>query len=89
MSKHTPPERRPLKLKPKKSKREFQDELSKLAREFSQWIELSVTSFPADPAEKKKRLAAIRKKDGFRTFMETYLPHYVRGDDILFNQAIF
>lgn len=88
MSKPTQPKGR-LKLKPRKSKREFQDALADLAQEFSRWIELSVTAFPADKAAKEARLAAIREPDGFRVFMETYLPHYVRGDHSLFHQAIF
>lgn len=78
-----------LKLTPRKSKREFQEGLAEFAQEFSRWIELSVDAFPADPAARKERLAAVRREDGFRFFMETYLPHYVRGDHSLFHQAIF
>lgn len=88
MSKPTP-HKRLLKLKPRRSKREFQEGLADLASEFARWIELSVTAFPADPTAKKVRLAAIRKPEGFRIFMETYLPHYVRGEHSLFHQSIF
>lgn len=89
MSKPTPARGR-LKLKPRRSKRAFQEGLAQLARELSQWIELSVEAFPAGEAAKASRLAKVNDLSyGFRFFMETYLPHYVRGDHSLFHQEIF
>lgn len=71
------------------SKRAFLENMAKMAREFTRTIELSVEAFPADPDARMARLARVGEADGFRFFMETYLPHYVRGEHSLFHQAIF
>ncbi|CAN0581666.1 unnamed protein product, partial [Ectocarpus sp. 12 AP-2014] len=52
-------------------------------------IELNVEAFPSDPEAKAERLARVEEEDGFQFFLETYLPHYVRGDHSLFHQHIF
>lgn len=78
-----------LALKPSLSKKEFRDKIAEMAVDFAREIELSVEAFPADPAAKAARLVRTRAADGFQFFMETYLPHYVRGDHSLFHQAIF
>lgn len=80
--------KRPV-LKARISTKEFRDNLAGMAEEFARYIELSVSAFPADPKAKAERLAKLEGPDGFRFFLETYLPHYVRGEHSLFHQAIF
>ncbi len=76
-------------LKPALSRTAFRDKIAEMANEFSRHIELNVEAFPSDPAAKARRLARIKADDGFQFFLETYLPHYVRGDHSLFHQHIF
>lgn len=76
-------------LKPKLSAKAFRDKIAEMATDFSRFIELSVDAFPSDPAAKAERLERVREADGFAFFMETYLPHYVKGEASLFHQAIF
>lgn len=76
-------------LKASVSKKDFKDRLAAMAGDFSRWIELSVEDFPADPAAKTERLRRVRAADGFQYFLETYLPHYVRGEHSLFHKHIF
>lgn len=76
-------------LKAAVSKKDFKDRLAAMAGDFSRWIELSVEHFPADPGAKAERLRRVRADDGFQFFLETYLPHYVRGEHSLFHQHIF
>lgn len=80
--------KRPI-LKPAVKAREFKETLAEMARDLASWIELSVTAFPADTKARDERLAKIARPDGFRFFLETYLPHYVRGAHSLFHLAIF
>ncbi|WP_321362610.1 phage terminase large subunit [uncultured Celeribacter sp.] len=80
--------RRP-KLKAAVSKKEFRDKLAEMAGDFARHIELNVEAFPSDPEAKAERLRRVAEEDGFQFFMETYLPHYVKGDHSLFHQAIF
>ncbi|WP_226781849.1 phage terminase large subunit [Oceaniglobus trochenteri] len=78
------------KLKASLSPKEFREKLTALADSFAQWIDLSVSAFPADPNARRERLARVRDPEaGFRYFMETYLPHYVKGEHSLFHQHIF
>jgi predicted phage terminase large subunit-like protein len=77
-------------LKASVSAKEFKESLAQMAGDFSRWIELSVSEFPADPGAKAARLAKVRdREDGYQFFMETYLPHYVRGEHSLFHKHIF
>ncbi|SMD02493.1 phage terminase large subunit [Rhizobium sp. RU36D] len=77
-------------LKASVSAKEFRESLADMASDFSRWIELSVSAFPADPKAKAERLALVaHADDGFQFFMETYLPHYVRGEHSLFHKHIF
>lgn len=80
--------RRPT-LKAAVSKKEFRDKIAEMAEDFSRHIELNVEAFPSDPEAKDERLERVEHDDGFQFFMETYLPHYVRGDHSLFHQHIF
>ncbi|PYE87517.1 phage terminase large subunit [Phyllobacterium leguminum] len=81
--------KRPV-LKAKVSPKEFQEFISKKADELSRWIELSVTAFASDPKARDERLAKVRHPEtGFQFFLETYLPHYVKGEHSLFHKAIF
>lgn len=80
--------RRP-KLKAALTRKDFRDKIAEMANDFARHIELNVEAFPADPAAKAARLARVREEDGFQFFMETYLPHYVRGEHSLFHQHIF
>ena len=64
--------------------------LPTMAAELDRWIELSVDAFPSDKLAKAERLKKVRDpKIGFRFFVETYLPHYVKGDASLFHDRIF
>lgn len=76
-------------LKAALSRRDFRNKIAEMASAFARHIELNVEAFPADPAARASRLAHLGAKDGFRFFMETYLPHYVSGEPSLFHQAIF
>ena len=80
---------RRAKLQPTVSKKEFRDKIAELADEFARHIELNVEAFEPDPQAKAERLSRIEDEDGFQFFMETYLPHYVRGEHSLFHQHIF
>ena len=77
------------KLKAAISRKDFREKISEMASEFSRHIELNVEAFSPDPAAKKARLARVKEDDGFQYFMETYLPHYVKGEHSLFHQHIF
>lgn len=76
-------------LKAAISRKDFRDKIAEMASDFARHIELNVEAFPSDPAAKATRLKRVRDADGFQFFMETYLPHYVRGDHSRFHQAIF
>ncbi|MBP1862158.1 phage terminase large subunit [Rhizobium herbae] len=77
-------------LKAKTTAKEFREAIASMAEDLSRWIELSVTAFPADPKARAERLRKLADpQTGFQYFMETYLPHYVRGDHSLFHQHIF
>lgn len=77
------------KLKAALSRKEFRDKVAEMANEFARHIELNVEAFLADPEARRARLDRVEGADGFQFFMETYLPHYVRGEHSLFHQAIF
>jgi len=74
---------------PKTSQKEFLASIQRKGEELARWIDLSVDAFPTDPAAKRDRLARVRGADGFRFFLETYLPHYVKGAPSLFHEAVF
>jgi predicted phage terminase large subunit-like protein len=77
-------------LKAPVSAQGFKDRLGQQAADFARWIELSVEAFPADPAARAARVARARDPEGgFRFFLETYLPHYVKGPPSRFHEAVF
>ena len=77
-------------LKARISQKDFRDSLATMAQEFSNWIELAVSEFPADTAARADRLKRIEDpQTGFQTFLEVYLPHYVKGEHSLFHRHIF
>lgn len=77
-------------LKAKVSEKDFREWISEKADELARWVDLSVSAFPADPKAKAERLAKVRDPEtGFQFFLETYLPHYVKGEHSLFHKAIF
>ncbi|MPL74065.1 hypothetical protein DFO80_106139 [Rhodobacter sp. 140A] len=80
---------RPTATRKELSVKEFKDSIQQKADELARWIDLSVDAFPTDPAAKRDRLARVRGADGFRFFLETYLPHYVKGDPSLFMRRCF
>ncbi|QOL80420.1 phage terminase large subunit [Pseudooceanicola spongiae] len=80
--------RRP-KLRASISKKDFRDKIADMANDFARHIELNVEAFASDPVAKAERLRRVAEEDGFQFFMETYLPHYVRGEHSLFHQHIF
>lgn len=77
------------KLKAAITRKDFRDKIAEMASDFARHIELNVEAFDADPAAKRLRLQRVRARDGFQFFLETYLPHYVRGEHSLFHQHIF
>jgi predicted phage terminase large subunit-like protein len=78
------------KLQSDLSPADFRKAVAAHAAELDRWIELSVDAFPSDPIIKANRLKKVRDpKTGFRFFVETYLPHYVKGDASLFHEAVF
>ena len=78
------------KLKASLSQKEFRDKFAEMVAEFTQYIELSVEAFPADPVAKAERLRRVKDpKTGYEYFLKTYLPHYIKGEDSLFHQHIF
>ncbi|MCX2697063.1 phage terminase large subunit [Ochrobactrum chromiisoli] len=77
-------------LKAKVSEKDFREWISGKADELARWVDLSVSAFPADPKAKAARLAQAKHPEtGFQFFLETYLPHYVKGEHSLFHKAIF
>lgn len=76
-------------LKAALSRKDFRDKIAEMASDFARHIELNVEAFPSDPQAKAERLRRLQTKGGFQFFMETYLPHYVRGEHSLFHRAIF
>ncbi|MEN5299039.1 phage terminase large subunit [Brucella sp. TWI559] len=77
-------------LKAKVSEKDFREWISGKADELARWVDLSVSAFPADPKAKAERIAQVRHPEtGFQFFLETYLPHYVKGEHSLFHKAIF
>lgn len=78
------------KLSPTVSPKDFRENLARMADELARWVDLSVTAFAADPKAKAERLAKAKHPEtGFRFFLETYLPHYVKGDHSRFHEEIF
>ncbi len=78
------------KLQPDLSASEFRKAIAAHAAALDRWIELSVDAFPSDQASKANRLERVcDPESGFRFFVETYLPHYVKGDASLFHEAVF
>ncbi|MCJ7996077.1 phage terminase large subunit [Rhizobium cremeum] len=81
--------RRPV-LKAKVSERDFREWIEAEADKLARWVDLSVSAFPADPKAKAERLAKLRDSaTGFQFFLETYLPHYVKGEHSLFHKTVF
>lgn len=81
--------KRPV-LKAKTTAKDFREAIAEMAGDLSRWIELSVTAFTADAKARAERLAQVREREtGFQFFLETYLPHYVKGDHSLFHREIF
>lgn len=77
-------------LKAKVSEKDFREWISAKADELARWVDLSVSAFPVDQKAKAERLAKVRDPEtGFQFFLETYLPHYVKGEHSLFHEAIF
>lgn len=76
-------------LKSKVSETDFREWIARKAHELARWVDLTVTAFPADPKAKAERLARVRQADGFQFFLETYLPHYVKGEHSRFHREIF
>ncbi|MGR3760903.1 phage terminase large subunit [Roseobacteraceae bacterium NS-SX3] len=57
--------------------KDFLASISDLAEGFRQKIELEVDAFPADAAAKERRRAAVADPvTGYRSFCDTYFPHY-------------
>lgn len=71
------------------SAQEFKDRIAQLGEELTRWVDLSVDAFPADAAARRERLARVAAEDGYQFFVETYLPHYVKGPASLFHEHIF
>ncbi|MCC2099125.1 MAG: hypothetical protein KDJ29_19705, partial [Hyphomicrobiales bacterium] len=77
-------------IQKKTSPKAFREAIAAHAADLHRWINLNVKSFGADPAARDERLRRVRdKRKGYRFFLETYLPHYVRGEASLFHEAVF
>ncbi|KMK68569.1 phage terminase large subunit [Puniceibacterium sp. IMCC21224] len=77
-------------LKAAISAKDFRESLANMAEGFARWIDLSVSAFPADASARAERQKSVADRDtGFQFFMETYLPHYVKGEHSLFHQHVF
>ncbi len=77
-------------LKAKVSDKDFRDWIAGEADKLSRWVELSVSAFPADPKARPNGWRKVRNPDGgFQFFLETYLPHYVKGEHSRFHRQIF
>ncbi len=78
------------KLQKDLSATEFTKAIQAHAAQLDRWINLSVDDFDSNEDSKAERLAKVEDKEtGFRFFVETYLPHYVKGDASLFHEAAF
>ncbi|MDO5614439.1 MAG: phage terminase large subunit [Paracoccus sp. (in: a-proteobacteria)] len=69
--------------------REFLDGLQALIQGFRQKIELEVSAFPVDAKARATRVARVMAPDGYRYFVETYLPHYLGKDPSLLHQELY
>jgi len=58
-----------------RSRREFEEELSRLGEEMRRTIELECEAFPVDAASSKAR--RDRARHDYKYFCQTYFPHYV------------
>lgn len=77
-------------LKAALSRKDFARKIAEMASDFARHIELNVEAFPSDPEARAERLRRVEDpQEGFEFFIETYLPHYVRGEASLFHRAIF
>lgn len=77
-------------LQKKLTPKQFRDQIALHAHELDRWIRLSVDAFSSDPEARRDRLARARDpKTGYRFFLETYLPHYVKGEASLFHDHLF
>ncbi|MCH2165922.1 MAG: hypothetical protein MK098_14945, partial [Marinovum sp.] len=78
------------KLQADLSPAKFKEAIAAHASELDRWIELSVEAFQSGQSKRAERVAKVTDKEtGFRFFVETYLPHYVKGDASLFHEAAF
>ncbi len=78
------------KLQSATSVKKFTDAIAGYAFELDRWIELNVEAFPSDPKAREERRKKVRDpKNGYRYFVETYLPHYVKGEASLFHEDVF
>lgn len=81
--------KRPV-LQKKVTPKEFRDAIALHAHELERWIALAVVAFSADPKAREERLEKVRDPEtGFQYFIETYLPHYVKGEASLFHEHLF
>lgn len=69
---------------------QFREAVAAHAASLDRWVELSVDAFPSDPKSRSERIKKVNDKTtGFQFFVETYLPHYVKGDASLFHTSVF
>lgn len=59
------------------TRRQFLDDLARLAQDFRARIEAEVSGFDPDPDAIQARRRAVLGPGGFRVFVQTYFPHYV------------
>lgn len=78
------------KLQTDLTKAQFREAVAAHAASLDRWIGLSVVAFSSDAKSKAERLGKVANKEtGFQFFVETYLPHYVKGEPSLFHEAAF
>lgn len=68
----------------------FREAVSGLQDQLRRRIEAEVDGFPADDAARRERIAKVKDLDtGYRFFVETYFPHYIKAAPNLLHLHLF
>lgn len=68
----------------------FREAVSGLQDQLRRRIEAEVDGFPADDAARRERIARVKDLDsGYRFFVETYFPHYIKAAPNLLHEHLF
>lgn len=70
--------------------KQFKEAIAAHAAQLDQWVALEVDAFPSGKNAQAERIAKVKDPvNGYRFFVETYLPHYVKGEASLFHEDAF